>query len=220
MVAMATFSSSPTSSLAPTSAFRLLPDAGTMGRDALYLLAGLPAGIVTFSVLVTGLSLAAGLAITLLGIPVLLATLYAARAMGDAERWRAGWVLGTPIQRADRPWRGGLWTRFTTSATDAGAWRDTVHGLLLMPLGVLGFTVAVTVWSTALGMATSPAWMWAVPEDDDRPDNWALDLLNSHAVAPSIGRVALGLLLIPVAAWTCRALADALARGARALLAH
>jgi hypothetical protein len=62
--------------------------------------------------------------------------------------------------------------------------------------------------------------MWSIPEDDDRPEGWALDVLNSHAVGPSIGRVALGIVLIPVAAWTCRALADALARAARALLAH
>jgi hypothetical protein len=215
---MATFSSSPTAPLA-SRRLRLLPSAPTMGRDALYLVAGLPAGVVTFSVLVTGLSLAAGLAVTLLGIPVLLATLYAARAMGDAERWRAGWVLDAPIERTDRPWRGGPWTRFKTALSDAGAWRDTVHGLLLLPLGVAGFTVAVTVWSTALGLVTSPLWYWSLPEDD-APDSRVLDFLNEHGAGPSAARVAAGLILIPVAAWTCRALADAFARTARALLAH
>jgi hypothetical protein len=191
-----------------------------MGRDALYLAAGLPAGVVTFSVLITGLSLAAGLAVTLLGLPVLLATLYAARAMGDAERWRAGWVLGTPVTRTARPWAGGPWARFKAAVLDAGAWRDTVHGLLLLPLGTAGFAVAVTAWSTALGLATSPLWMWSVPEDHDRPHGWALDLLNGHDAGSYAARVALGLALIPVAAWICRATAGALARAARALLAH
>jgi hypothetical protein len=215
---MASYSSSPTSPLASRRALRLLPSAGTMGRDALYLLTGLPAGVATFTVLVGGLSLAAGLAITLLGIPVLLATLYAARAMGDVERRRAGWVLGMPVARTARPWTGGPWARFKAAATDAGAWRDTVHGLVLLPLGIAGFTAAVTAWSTALGLATSPLWYWSLPDDDQ--DSRVLDLLNSHAAGPSAVRVALGLALIPVAAWTCRALADAFARAARALLAH
>lgn len=56
--------------------------------------------------------------------------------------------------------------------------------------------------------------------DDDTPDNAVLDFLNSHAVGPSAVRVAAGLLLIPVAALLCRALADATARAARALLNH
>jgi hypothetical protein len=213
---MASFSSSPTS---PLTRARLLPRPAVAARDALYLVAGLPAGLVTFSVLVTGLSLGAGLLITLLGIPVVVATLYAARVMGDVERHRAGWVLDAPVRRTQRPWRGGAWARCKAALTDVGAWRDVVWGLVLMPLGTLGFSVAVTVWSTALGMVSSPLWYWALPDNDDQPD-WALDALNSHSVAASAARLAVGLLLIPVAAWTCRGLADLTARGARAMLEH
>ncbi len=196
-----------------------IPRPATIARDAVYLCAGLPAGIVTLSVLVTGLSLAAGLAITLVGIPVMLATLYASRLMGDAERWRAGWVLDAPVTRTARPWGGGIWERTKTAFTDVGAWRDMVWGLILLPLGIFGFTVAVTVWSTALGLLTSPLWYWALP-DGDNTDSAALDFLNSHAVGPSVVRVAAGLALIPVAIFLCRALADATARAARALLQH
>jgi hypothetical protein len=187
-------------------------------RDALYLCAGLPAGIVAFTVLVTGLSLAVGLAITLVGVPVALATLSAARLMGDLERRRAGWLLDAPVTRTARPWRGGVWTRTKTAFTDVGAWRDLVWGLILAPLGIFGFTVAVTLWSTALGLLTSPLWYWSLPKNDN--DNATLDFLNSHAVGPSAVRAVLGLVLIPVAIVTCRALADATARAARALLQH
>ncbi|HEV7494194.1 sensor domain-containing protein [Baekduia sp.] len=196
-----------------------IPRPATVARDALYLCAGLPAGIVTFSVLVTGLSLAAGLAITLVGVPVMLATLCAARLMGDVERRRAGWVLDAPVTRTARPWRGGIWARTKAAFTDVGAWRDMVWGLILMPLGIFGFTVAVTVWSTALGLLTSPLWYWALP-DNDNPDNATLNYLNSHAAGPAAVRVVAGLVLIPVAIFLCRALADATARGARALLNH
>jgi hypothetical protein len=218
MMGMAT-SPLPTLSSSATTTPAWIPRPATIARDALYLCAGLPAGIVTFSVLVTGLSLAAGLAITLVGIPVMLATLYASRLMGDAERWRAGWVLDAPVTRTARPWRGGIWERTKTAFTDVGAWRDMVWGLILLPLGIFGFTVAVTVWSTALGLLTSPLWYWALP-DDDEPDYAALDFLNSHAVGPSAVRFAAGLVLIPVAIFLCRALADATARAARALLQH
>ena len=208
---------SPLPTLSSSRAARI-PCPAIVGRDALYLTAGLPAGVVTFSVLVSGLSLAAGLAITLLGIPVLVATLAAARAMGDAERWRAGWVLPEGrVIRTRRPWRGSLWARTKAACTDAGAWRDTVWGLILLPLGTFGFVVATTVWSTALGLLTSPLWYWSLPGNDN-PDNATLDFLNRQALVPSLARVALGLVLIPVAIYTCRGLADGTARAARAVL--
>jgi len=48
-------------------------------KETLYLLLDLPVGVVGFTLVVTGLSLAFGLLITLLGIPVLAATLLLAR---------------------------------------------------------------------------------------------------------------------------------------------
>jgi Putative sensor len=197
-----------------------IPSPAVAARDALYLVAGLPAGIVAFSVLVTGLSLAGGLAITLLGIPVAVATLYAARAMGDVERVRAGWLLRQRVTRSGGRWSGGPWAHTKAALTDVGAWRDTVWGLVLLPLGILGFTVAVTLWSTVLGLVTSPLWFWALP-DDDGVDNATLDFLNNtHDVGPALARIGLGIVLVPVAALLCRALADATARAARALLDH
>ncbi len=192
--------------------------AATAARDAGYLIAGLPAGVITFSVLVCGLSLAGGLAITLLGIPVLLGTLYAARGMGDAERLRAA-TVGARIERTERPWRGGIVARAKAAATDAGAWRDTAWGLLLMPIGIAGFTVAVTAWSVALGLLTSLLWYWALPDNEDQP-NATLELLNAHTVVADLARVALGALLVPVAYAMCRATAEATVRAARALLGH
>lgn len=216
-MATTTLSSSPARPTEPDGR-RLADRSATAVRDAIYLLAGLPAGVVAFSVLVTGFSLAGGLAITLLGIPVLLATLYLARWMGDAERWRAS-RAGVPIVRTDRPWSGGVVARTKAAATDLGAWRDALWGLLLLPIGIAGFTIAVTAWSVALGLLTSPAWYWSLPDNSDQP-NATLELLNDHAVGPSALRAALGLLLIPVAYLACRATAAATLRAARVVLKH
>jgi hypothetical protein len=190
--------------------------ATTAARDAAYLLAGLPAGVIAFSVLVTGLSLAGGLAITLLGIPVLLATLYVARWMGDGEAWRAA-RAGVPIERARRPWTGGVVARTKTAATDLGAWRDTLWGLLLLPIGIAGFTIATTAWATALGLLTSPAWYWALPDNDDQPSE-VLNYLTSHAAGASAVRAVVGALLVPIAYWACRGTTTATLRAAGALL--
>jgi len=55
-------------------------------RAIAYLLLGFPLGIFEYVVVVTGLSFGAGLAITLLGVPVLLATLLLAAALSTFER--------------------------------------------------------------------------------------------------------------------------------------
>src|SRR5204863_575718 len=54
---------------------------GRLGKDTLYLLTGLPMGILTFTVAVTGWSLGLGLLITLIGFPVLLVTALALRGL-------------------------------------------------------------------------------------------------------------------------------------------
>ena len=198
-------------------ATRLLPRPIQIRRDALYLLGGLPAGIVAFTVLATGIALAAGLLITLLGVPVLLGTLYAVRALGDVERRRAGWLLGAPVVRRDRRWSGGLWRRAVAACADGGAWRDATWCLILLPIGIAGFTAVVTLWSAALGLLTSPLWYWSLPRTDQQ-DTAMLRFLDSDALAPTLARVAAGIVLIGVAAWCCRALAEGAARAARALL--
>ncbi len=51
-----------------------------------YLLLGLPLGILDFTVVVTGLSVGLGMVVTLIGIPLLVATLLLVRALATLER--------------------------------------------------------------------------------------------------------------------------------------
>ena len=66
-----------------------IPRPAVMAADFTYLVLGLPLGIAAFTLAVTGLALSAGLAITLAGVPVLVATLLAVRAFAAFERKRA-----------------------------------------------------------------------------------------------------------------------------------
>jgi hypothetical protein len=203
MLAMTT-----TFSAAPRTLPRM-PRPSVIAGDFAYLILGLPIGIVTFTVAVTGISLAAGLLITLIGIPVLLATLVACRGLAAVERARAALVLGRPVAPAERTWkRDGAWETTKAVVSDPGAWRDLLWSVVLMPIGIATFTVAVTVWSTALGLLTSPLWYWALPDDSDD----TIPLLDSTALSWSALRVLIGLVLVPVAIAICRALAHGQAR--------
>jgi Putative sensor len=190
-----------------------IPRPAVMARDFAYLVLGLPLGIASFTIAVTGLSLSLGLLITLAGIPVLVATLLALRAFAAAERMRAAWLLGTPVAGSERRLTGSAWQRTKAIASDPASWRDTLYALVLLPVGIFGFTVAVTLWSIVIGFITSPAWYWAVPSDDD-----TIPLLDSTSLGYSVLRVLIGLALLPTTAVACRALAAGTGTLARALL--
>ncbi len=195
------------------SRFAPLPGLATMGRDFLYLVLGLPLGIVFFTFAVTGLALGAGLAITLIGIPILVLTLLASRWIAKGERARAGLVVDEPIA-ADRPLTGdGVIARSKAILRDRSSWTGVVWSLLLLPIGTAGFTAAVTLWSVALGFVTSPLWYWALPQDND-----TIPLFDSTSAGYTVLRVLIGLALLPTTAMACRAMAAGTGRAARAIL--
>jgi hypothetical protein len=66
--------------------------------DSGYLLVAFPLAVASFVVLVTGLSLGVGV-FFVLGLPLLIATLYVARGFAELERLRIRPVLRTPVAR-------------------------------------------------------------------------------------------------------------------------
>ncbi|MCU0307911.1 MAG: sensor domain-containing protein [Thermoleophilia bacterium] len=183
-------------------------------RRTLYAVAALATGVVWFTVLVTVLSTGAGLLVTLVGLPILWLGMVLARdVMAPLERRWAGWALGTRIP-APPPRRvaGGLLARMIAPLGDPAAWRAVLHGLLLLPLGVLTFTVAVTVWATGLALLTSPAWAWAVDGDvlwdGNRMDTWW----------EWAGALVLGAGLVLAAPWAVRGVTAIAGAMTRALL--
>jgi hypothetical protein len=188
-----------------------VPSLRTVVDDAAYLVVSMPVGVAAFSLAVTGVSLAAGLAITLVGIPVLLLTLLACRGVAELERLRAAPILGARIPRSERPWRqAGAWATTKAIVRDPAAWRDLAWSLLLLPIGTATFSVAVAAWSTSLGLLTSPLWYWALPDGGDD----TIALLDSTSPGWTALRVGIGLVLIPVTVALCRVLAQGTARAA------
>jgi signal transduction histidine kinase len=129
------------------------------GRDTAYLLVTLPISIASFTVLVTGLSLAAGLLVVVVGVPVAAATLLAAQGFGRLERARLG-AAGTtlpPVRYA--PTAGLSWRDTLTVLADPLRWAAVVHGVGAMALSIVTWTVAVTWWAGAAGGLTY--WFWS-----------------------------------------------------------
>jgi signal transduction histidine kinase len=176
-----------------------------LGLDTVYLLLALPMGILTFTVVVTGWSLALGLAITLIGLPIAMITIHTSRWMAWVERRRAALVLGETIPGVYKPSTGKFVDRLKALFSDPSTWKDLAWHLLLLPVGIADFTIAVTAWSASLGLVSMPAWWWALPDSD--PTELGLFQIDSwgHALLA----MAIGVVLLPVAAALVRGTAAA-----------
>src|SRR5215216_6677053 len=111
-------------------------------------LLGLPLGTAYFVWIVTGLSLGAGLAITLLGIPILTFVLANVRPLLMAERGLANALLGANLPPVAIAPRGEGWFgRLKAYWTDGTTWRGLLYLLVRFPVGTFAFSVAVTVYT-------------------------------------------------------------------------
>jgi hypothetical protein len=152
-------------------------------RVAAYLLLGLPLGVLDVVLLVTGLSLGLGLLITLLGVPVLVATLLLARMLASFERRLAWSLLDAPMPRGDRVGvesEGGLWRRLRALVAGSRTWWEVGFLLLRLPLGVLDFAVVVTVVALALSGFAEPVVVAA--GGHTQLGNWTIDTYRESLV--------------------------------------
>lgn len=133
-------------------------------KETLYVLLDFPIGVAGFTFVVTGLTLGVSLLITLVGVPLLAATLVLARLAGRAELARARALLDYELAPPrPLPRRGTVLTRLWAPIRDGAAWRSTTYFALMLPVGIVTFTIAVTWWAATLFLLTLPAWAWALP---------------------------------------------------------
>jgi signal transduction histidine kinase len=178
------------------------------------LLLDLVVAAVWFTVFTTLVETGVSLLITLVGLPILTATFYLARAAAHGERIRVRAFLGTEIpQPTYKPAKSnGVWHRLIAPFADRTTWKELFYVWLVQPvLGVVNFTVAVTAWAVPLWAITLPIyWQKAAPEvwSGKRLDTW-------HEVIP----VAIaGLVVLPIVPWIIRAFAALDATVARVCL--
>src|SRR4051794_9198220 len=174
-------------------------------------------GILTFTLAVTGWSTGLGLLITLLGFPVLVLTALALRGLSHVERSRAALVVDEPlVARYREPAKPGFVARVKSMVTDAQNWRDLAWALLLLPVGIAGFTIAVTGIATVGGLIFAPAWTWALWDSADPVD---LGLFHVHDIWTAFAATGVGIAAAPLALALIRGTAAGSGALAKALLA-
>jgi len=181
------------------------------------LLLDLAVATLWFTVFTTLIATGASLLITLVGLPILTATFYLARAAAQGERVRVGAFLGTDIaQPVYKPRKSdSMWHRLIAPFSDRTTWKEVTYVWLVQPvLGVVNFTVAVAAWAVPLWAITLP--IYAIHGKGAAPELWTGERLDTwHEVLPV---VAGGLVVLPLVPWIIRAFAKLDAAVARGLL--
>jgi uncharacterized membrane protein len=192
-----------------------------------YMLLTLATGIVYFTFVVTGLALSAGFAVLVIGIPFFLAFIGIARviALGEGRLLEA--MTGERMPR--RPVHPGApvgWLRrIGEMLKDARTWTTLLYLLLMLPVGIIYFTVAVTGLSVGLAFAATPLLVIAqrlgllsqatVLSEDLRIGDMAL---AQHSLLSALLLGVLGVLIVTLLMHIARGVARGHARLAKALL--
>ena len=192
-----------------------------------YMLLTLATGTVYFTFVVTGLALSAGFAILVIGIPFFLAFIGITRviALGEGRLLEA--TTGERMPR--RPVHPGApvgWLRrIGEMLKDVRTWTTLLYLLLMLPVGIIYFTVAVTGLSVGLALAVTPLLVVAqrlgllaqatMLSEDLRIGDMAL---AQHSLLSALLLGVLGVLIITLLMHVARGVARGHARLAKALL--
>ncbi|MFB6178264.1 MAG: sensor domain-containing protein [Halorientalis sp.] len=182
-------------------------------RNLLYLSLAFPLGLTYFLLVTIGLSLGVGLAITLVGVPLLLAVLAATMGLTWFERHLTVLLLGIDIEPPTHPVveREGLGDRITALVTDLGIWKGVVYLVSKFVIGIASFALIVSMLATAVAFLTAPLFYRSV--------RIGVFLPKPMTLTPSI-KFAQDLLLVGVDAvvrlssWRVDSLGDALVMSA------
>lgn len=125
-----------------------------------YLLLMFPLGIAYFVFLVTGISLGAGMAVTLVGLPILLGVFLLSRYLVRFDAWIAENMIGAelPKRKIDNatPTETPMLERIGNALRDGNRWKGLGYLLLRFPLGVVTFGFTMALVGLSFGMVTAP----------------------------------------------------------------
>src|SRR5471030_123921 len=140
-----------------------------VGRPLLelaYVTSGLFFCVITFTLTLTGLGLSIGLLPAfLLGLPVLVATVYLVHGMAIMERRRA--MVFMDVDLPARPMvakPAQSWLRRCAALTvPPEFWKEACYSLLLLPLGVISGSLVLSFWSVAVAGVLLPVYVDLLP---------------------------------------------------------
>lgn len=123
-----------------------------------YMVLAMATGIFYFTWVVTGLSLSAGFAILIIGIPFIVLFFATLRALSFVEGKIVEAMLGVRMPRrqlyVDRD--KSIWQRVGSMFTDPRTWSTMFYMVLMLPLGILYFCIVTFGMALALGFIAAP----------------------------------------------------------------
>jgi putative sensor protein len=124
----------------------------------LYLILSLATGVIYFSWAVSGLSVSIGVLVLIIGLPVTVLFMLSVRGLAVVEGRLVEALLGVRMPRRARYTRKdlGWWQRLKPLLFGKRTWLALLYMILQLPLGVIYFTIFVTLIATALGFMAAP----------------------------------------------------------------
>ena len=141
----------------------------------------------------TAISFGFGTAITLIGIPVLIGTMWAWRWLAELERGLFARCSSAWRSEPYRPDPAGArwWPRVAARLADPATWKDLAFLLLQLPLGIVIFhRHDGGARRRARALLFAPAYYWPLPDDA-----WIASLARGHALG-GVRAVPLGALVL------------------------
>jgi uncharacterized membrane protein len=122
------------------------------------MLLGLPRGIIYFVLAVVGLSMSAGFSVLIIGVPFFLLFMAICRVVSLAEGRLIEATTGVRMPR--RPlYQGkalGFWARIGEMLKDRRTWTTIAYLILMLPIGIANFVIAIAGLSVSLSLAAMP----------------------------------------------------------------
>lgn len=164
-----------------------------------YMVLALATGIFYFTWVVTGLSLSAGLAVLIIGIPFVILFLGSVRVLSLVEGRLVEVMLGERMPR--RPLYSGRGKprleRIKDMFVDPRTWGTLLYMLAMLPLGIAYFTIAVVLLSLSLSFVLAPLAVWFGDIDTGvAVHGWQLFTINGETLSTSAEPWALPLLFV------------------------
>ncbi len=126
----------------------------------LYMLFAMITGIIYFTWAVTGISLSAGFIVLIIGLPFIGVFLLSIRGIALVEGRIVEALLGVRMPR--RPLFSqkhlGVWQRFKALLGDRITWTAFLYMIVMLPLGIVYFTVFITMMVFVLRLIGSPVF--------------------------------------------------------------
>jgi uncharacterized membrane protein len=123
-----------------------------------FMFLSLVTGVLYFTFAVVGLSVSAGFSVLVIGVPFFIAFMAISRVLSLAEGRLIEAVSGQRMPR--RPvyqGRGvGFWASIGNMLKDRRTWSTLAYFILMLPLGIIYFVIAVTGLSLSLALIATP----------------------------------------------------------------